>query len=155
MIVLPKVEPLDWEYDDGGRSAAGYKGKAPGDCVTRAIAIATGQPYRVVFDALAALAETERRSKRRRSRSDPRRGVHRVTYEAYLKALGWVFVPTMQIGSGVLVHLRIGEFPARGRYVVRLSRHLAAVVDGVIRDRTDPARNGTRCVYGYYYKPGE
>jgi hypothetical protein len=28
-------------YDDGGRSAAGFKGKTS-DCVTRAIAIATG-----------------------------------------------------------------------------------------------------------------
>ena len=40
-----------WAYDDGGRAAAGFKGEA-GDCVTRAIAIATGRPYREVYDAL-------------------------------------------------------------------------------------------------------
>lgn len=32
---------MTFVYDDGGRSAAGFKGKT-GDCVTRAIAIATG-----------------------------------------------------------------------------------------------------------------
>ena len=37
--------------NDGGRAAVGYKGQA-GDCVTRAIAIATGKPYQEVYDAL-------------------------------------------------------------------------------------------------------
>jgi hypothetical protein len=32
---------MTFVYDDGGRSAAGFKGKT-GDCVTRAIAIGTG-----------------------------------------------------------------------------------------------------------------
>ena len=43
-------------YDDGGRAAAGFKGTT-GDCVTRAIAIATGKPYREVYDALNELAK--------------------------------------------------------------------------------------------------
>ena len=33
----------NWLYNDGGRTAAGFKGET-GDCVTRAIAIATGLP---------------------------------------------------------------------------------------------------------------
>ena len=39
-------------YNDGGREAAGYKGKA-GDCVCRAIAIAARLPYQEVYDRLA------------------------------------------------------------------------------------------------------
>ena len=35
---------LELKIDDGGRSAAGFKGKA-GDCVVRSIAIATGINY--------------------------------------------------------------------------------------------------------------
>ena len=38
---------MEYIHDDGGRVAAGYKGKT-GDCVTRAIAIATGKPYQEV-----------------------------------------------------------------------------------------------------------
>ena len=38
---------MEWIYSDGGRAAAGYKGDA-GDCVTRAIAIATEIPYQEV-----------------------------------------------------------------------------------------------------------
>jgi hypothetical protein len=34
------MKPI-WQFDDGGRGAAGFKGKT-GDCVCRAIAIATG-----------------------------------------------------------------------------------------------------------------
>ena len=41
-----------WVKDDGGRAAAGYVGNT-GDCVTRSIAIATGLPYKEVYDALA------------------------------------------------------------------------------------------------------
>ena len=42
---------MEWTYDDGGREAAGYQGRA-GDCVTRSIAIASGLPYSTVYDAL-------------------------------------------------------------------------------------------------------
>ncbi len=58
----------------------------------------------------------------------------------------------MAIGSGCTVHLRIGELPA-GRLVVSLSKHMTAVIDGVIHDTYDPSRGGTRCVYGYWREP--
>ena len=41
-----------WEYNDGGRSKVGFKGSA-GDCVVRAIAIATDLPYDKVYYDLA------------------------------------------------------------------------------------------------------
>jgi hypothetical protein len=59
----------------------------------------------------------------------------------------------MQIGSGCTVHLRPKELPA-GRLVVSVSKHLTAVIDGVIHDTHDCSRRGTRCVYGYW-QPGQ
>jgi hypothetical protein len=66
-----------------------------------------------------------------------------------MENLGWTWVPTMKIGSGCKVHLKKEELPS-GSLVVSVSKHLAAVIDGVIHDNHDPARNGTRCVYGYW-----
>jgi len=135
-------------YNDGGRSEAGYRGKT-GDCVTRAIAIATGKPYREVYDALNGLAVTERLGKRKRSKSSARTGVYRVTYQKYLESLGWTWTPTMRIGQGCKVHLRSDELPS-GRLIVVVSRHVTAVIDGIVHDTHDPSRDGTRCVYGYW-----
>ena len=132
--------------NDGGRADAGFLGEAR-DCVTRAIAIATGKPYREVYDAMNELAKRERPRKSKRSSS--RLGVHRKTYEPYLLSQGWLWTPTMQVGAGCTVHLRPDELPG-GRLVVAVSRHLTAVIDGVIHDTHDPSRGGTRCVYGYY-----
>lgn len=123
--------------DDGGRADAGFRGDA-GDCVTRAIAIATGLPYRVVYDDLA-----------NRNGKTVRDGVPRRVFQGYLEELGWDWTPTMRIGSGCTVHLRADELPT-GRLIARLSRHVCAVVDGVVHDTFDPSRDGTRCVYGYF-----
>jgi hypothetical protein len=132
--------------DDGGRAFAGYLGSA-GDCVTRSIAIATESEYEIVY---AALFEGNRKLKLLRERGkSPRDGVSRKVYDKYLKSMGWNFHPTMTIGSGCKVHLKSDELPS-GRLIVRLSRHLAAVVDGVLHDTYDCSRDGTRCVYGYY-----
>lgn len=134
-------------HDDGGRKDAGYIGHA-GDCVTRAIAIATQKPYQEVYDALHALCKTQRLI---RDRKSPRNGVSRKVYEKYLTSIGWKWVPCMKIGSGCKVHLKSEELPA-GRIICRLSGHMAAVVDGILHDMSDCSRNGTRCVYGYFQK---
>lgn len=139
---------VSYVFDDGGREDAGYKGST-GDCVTRAIAIATRLPYQQIYDALNALGKSERPSKRQRGRSNARTGVYRTTYHQYLTSLGWNWTPTMFIGQGCKVHLRADELP-QGRLVVALSKHIVAVIDGVIHDTDDPSRGGTRCVYGYF-----
>jgi hypothetical protein len=138
---------MKFVYDDGGRAAAGYKGRT-GDCVVRAIAIACQIPYQEVYDAINVLSRTEGNHGTRK-RSSARGGVRRTTYEEYLRQLGWVWVATMRIGSGCRVHLKVEELPA-GRLIVRLSRHLCAVVDGVTHDIYNPDRQGSRCVYGYF-----
>src|SRR5215470_19076369 len=127
---------MRFQFDDGGRAEAGYKGKTA-DCVTRAIAIATGKPYQEVYDALNSLAASERKAKRKRGISSARTGVYRASYEKYLLLLGWEWTPLVQIGQGCKVHLREGELSPEGRFVVALSRHLTAVIDGVIHDTDD------------------
>ena len=72
-----------------------------------------------------------------------------VLFKRYMAALGFTWVPTMQIGSGCRVHLRTSDLP-KGRIIVRVTRHLAAVIDGVLHDTHDCSRGGTRCVYGYW-----
>ena len=143
---------LPFRYHDGGREAAGFKGTTD-DCVCRAFAIASQRPYREVYDLMTALAKEERPSKRRRRRSSARTGTYRVTYDKVARQLGFEWVPTMFVGSGCQVHLD-AALP-KGRIVVRVSRHMAAVINHVILDRFDPSRDGTRCVYGYYILGGE
>jgi hypothetical protein len=149
---------MEFRFNDGGRSVAGYKGKA-GDCVTRAIAITTGKPYQEVYDALRnglkayACNHRDRTAKRiSRKGTTPRSGVSKKVFGRYLESLGWKWTPTMQIGQGCKVHLRADELP-RGRLLVSVSKHLTAVIDGIIHDTYDPSRDGTRCVYGYYINP--
>ena len=136
-----------FNHNDGGRAAAGFKGST-GDCVTRAIAIATGTSYLDVYDSLNAMQKSMRQTKRI-AKSSARTGVNRRIYELYLAKRGWRFVPTMSIGSGCKVHLKASELP-RGNIIVRLSGHLAAVIDGIIQDTYDCSRKESRCVYGYY-----
>lgn len=140
-------------YDDGGRAAAGFKGRA-GDCVARAVAIAAELSYQEVYESLANGNRDQRRTRRAHrasGRHTASHGIatHRKWFRDYMRGLGFEWVPTMKIGQGCRVHLRADELPA-GRLVVALSRHLSAVVDGVIHDTFDPSRGGTRCVYGYW-----
>jgi len=140
---------MQFVFSDGGRRAAGFRRENVGDCVARSISIAMELPYMEVHSQLLEFAQlTERRARK----SNPSSGVFTRTYRKFIEERGWVFTPTMAIGSGCRVHLRDGELP-NGRLVVRLSRHLTAVIDGVIYDTYDPSRGGTRCVYGFYSKP--
>jgi hypothetical protein len=147
---------MKFEFNDGGRQEAGRKGKA-GDCVCRAITIVTGLPYQTVYDQLANGNATQRRSrhqKKQRAKSASE-GVYtgRKWFKDYMTALGFVWVPTMGIGTGCKVHLREEELP-KGRLIASVSRHLTAVIDGVIHDTYNPDRDGNRCVYGYWiFKP--
>lgn len=139
-----------WVHDDGGRLTSGFKGRA-GDCVTRAIAIATGRPYADVYDSINTVAKSER-PRGRTKRSSAGNGVHKRTWRKFVEGLGWRWTPTMSIGSGCKVHLRQDELPS-GPLIVAVSRHVVAMVDGVIYDTHDPSRDGMRCVYGYFQPP--
>jgi hypothetical protein len=149
------IDKTGWVWDDGGRAAAGYKGET-GDCVTRAFAIASGRSYAEVYAIVNELAQGERPNaarRRRGRRSSARTGVFKATTRRVAEALGFEpHVATMSIGSGCTVHVRSDELPP-GRLVLNLSHHVAAFVDGVLRDNHDCSRDGTRCVYGYWRLP--
>jgi len=55
------------------------------------------------------------------------------------------------VGAGCQVHLRPDELPNE-ILIAKVSKHLTAIINGVIHDTHDPSRGGTRCVYGYYLK---
>jgi hypothetical protein len=57
----------------------------------------------------------------------------------------------MLVGSGCKVHLKADELPS-GRLVVRVSKHMTTMVDGVVHDIANCSRGGTRAVYGYFIK---
>lgn len=139
---------MEFVYSDGGRSNY-FKAEKVGDCVTRAIANATGIDYKEIYDALNNLAKSERKTKRKRRVSSSRNGVYKDTFKKYLESKGYKWIPTMQIGSGCKVHLKADELPD-GVLIVSLSGHLTCVKNGVIYDTYDCSRDETRCVYGYW-----
>ena len=125
----------NFKFNNGG-----WKGAKRGDCVIRAISIATEKPYGLVFNELMDMAKDKVNLPNNKK-----------IYMPYLKKTGWRWRPTMGIGTGCKVHLKASELP-KGRIICRLSKHLVAVVDGVVHDTYNPSRDGTRCVYGYFYK---
>ena len=150
-----RSQELGFAVNDGGRELAGFKGGA-GDCVVRAIAIAAQLPYIQVYEDLraanAAYADqrNDKLARRLNARgASPRNGNHRNVFHDYILGHGFDWVPTMQVGAGCKVHLLANELPS-GRLIVKVSKHLTAVIDGVIQDTHNPSRAGSRCVYGYY-----
>ncbi len=73
--------------DDGGRASAGYKGQA-NDCVCRAVAIATEQPYQEIYDRLEAMIQAKFGPTKRPP------GVEALMHGGVMRAIGWVWVPT-------------------------------------------------------------
>lgn len=141
---------MKFNYNDGGRSKY-FKG-ATGDCVCRAIAIATNKDYKEIYEMINEYAKKEKVGKRKRRISSARTGVYRDTIKKVLNELGWKWVPVMKIGSGCQAHLRDNEIPMDKTIIVKVTRHLTCVVNGVINDTYDCSRDGNRCVYGYWYK---
>jgi len=152
-------ETIDFVYNDGGRSKY-FDNKKVGDCVTRAVAIASGMDYKEVYDFLAESNAKQRVTIRQKRSKRAMRKARKVTashgisvtrkwFKDYMKSLGFTWTPTMFIGSGCKIHLRKRELP-NGRIICNVSKHSVAVIDGVIHDTYDCSREGTRCVYGYW-----
>lgn len=139
---------MQFVYNDGGRTKK--RTKKTGDCVVRAIAIATGKDYDDVADEVVRRANSARRNSRK-SRSCPEKGVFRALYEPMLADWGWKWVAVSGIGTGCKMHMRADELPD-AVIICRVSKHLACVKHGVLHDTYDCSRGGTRCVYGYFIK---
>lgn len=135
---------------DGGRSKY-FKGTT-GDCVCRAICNATGKDYKEIYDLINEYGKKEHITKKKKGKSSARDGVYKDTTKRIIEEyIGWKWHPTMTIGSGCKVHLKEDELP-KGTLIVKASKHLTCVKDGVLYDIYDCSREGTRCVYGYWSK---
>ena len=147
------MNTLKFRYHDGGRVDAGYRGEAR-DCVARAVAIASGSPYKEVYATLAEgnASQKVRGTEKRRPKS-ARNGIVTKSpwFHDYMTKLGFTWYPTMKVGQGCTTKLNAGDLPS-GSLVVKVTKHVAAVIDGRLMDTHDCSRNGTRCVYGYWKK---
>lgn len=146
---------IKYEFDDGGRAEAGFKGRC-GDCGTRAAAIALGLPYKEVYDELNAITK-EMHNKARTAKmkkyfsGSVRDGTAVEVMHEFMARHNWEWVSTMRIGSGCYIHLEdmANQFLVEGdSFVCRLAGHYCAVVNGTIRDTFED--RGDRCVYGYW-----
>lgn len=146
---------LTFVYSTGGREKY-FKASSVRDCVCRAIVNATDRDYLEVYNGINEEAKKERASKRKRTTSSARNGVYTATAKRYIeRTLGWVWVPCMGIGTGCQTHLREGELPSKGAYILNLSGHFSCWKDNKLYDTYDCSRRGTRCVYGYWREPTE
>jgi hypothetical protein len=129
---------MKYQYNDGGRKAAGFKGTA-GDCGARAMAIALGLDYTAVYKELAQANADNGRAK------SARNGIMKDVYTDVLKRYGWVWVKAPQFAGR---KARCSDMPA-GVVIAKQAHHFVAVIDGVAND----AWNCTgRMVYGYWAK---
>ncbi len=133
--------------NDGGRSAAGFRGLT-GDCVTRSIAIATDQPYIIVYEKINELSK---RFAKRFKKSAARTGVEKKVYSRYLRSQGWERVSlTKQRG---VPRARVGECELpNGALILDMYHHVSCMVDGVIHDTFDVSG---QVVFGYWRKKDE
>ncbi len=133
------MKQLVFNENDGGR-AAYFEAQGVGDCVTRAVAIATGMDYKQVYDTITKIVGYT-----------PRNGVKHSHTKKVMNHFGGRWTPLMKIGTGCKHHLCADEIPMHGRIICNVSKHVTAVIDGVLNDTYDCSRDGSRCVYGYWY----
>ncbi len=132
-----------WIWHDGGRAGAGFVGST-GDCVVRAITIATGKEYREVYETVHSTTG-----------ESPRQGASTLFCEKFLGDLGFECVkcdsPTKLKFMGDL----------RGNVVLLFSPdensrkrgHLCTMIDGTIYDTWDPQHENGYVVDRYWLAP--
>ena len=124
-------------WDDGGRAACGFVGLT-GDCVPRAISIATGTAYRDVYKHLGD-----------QSIKSPRHGVSTQIAARYLAERNWERTP------GYDKPFSITDLP-KGVVIVHLaklnqrSQHFCTVIDHVVHDTWDPSDDDDYFVQSFW-----
>lgn len=116
-------------FCDGGRGAAGFTGFV-GDCVTRAIAIATGEMYRSVWDEV-----------RKATGKYPGDGVTDRVWIPLVKRRGFVEVKGVTGDQFDPADYAEGVFILRIRPAGRGRTHLVAVINGMIFDTWDSGKD--------------
>ncbi|WP_155761780.1 hypothetical protein [Alteromonas mediterranea] len=149
----PEKVLLTFKYNDGGRRAVGMKGEAR-DCVTRAIAIISDEPYHVIHQALSRGTGSQRASKRtpkREGNADLGINTQRKWFKSFMTSLGFTWCPALKVGKTTRVRLNHTDLPS-GNLVVALKGHYTAVKNGQLHDVYDCSCNGKRVVLGYWKK---
>lgn len=123
---------MKYTFNDGGRSGH-FKGKT-GDCVTRAIAIATKLPYIDVYNSLFDIAKNWKgnsvQARIIRRDASPRNGTSRKVWVRFLNDyLGLVEMREKRKLNDSLFY--------KGTYIVKVRKHTIAIIDGVVHDTWD------------------
>lgn len=129
---------MNYIFNDGGRSKY-FKAEDVGDCVTRAIAIVTNRDYKEIYEEIKNFVGYS-----------PRNGLYRKDTKKVIAHFGGKWMPLMKIGSVKRTHVKREELPSTGRFILNLSKHVSAWIDGESHDTYDVSRDGTRLVYGYW-----
>ena len=137
----PRRLMLDFVYDDGGRYDAGFRGRPAGDCAVRAAAIVLGRNYREMHKLLGS-ANRAFKADNGKADADPSGGV---AYGALLSALGELGLFEAEMPGGLQMtlteaHNHFGDCVA----ITDGGRHMAALMDGAVRDIWDPRYDETR-----------
>lgn len=128
--------------NDGGRAAAGFKGKT-GDCGVRAAALATGIPYGQTYKELFARQKAYHASSRkacvkkaeaRTIKASPRGGIWKDVINPFLIEQGATYISLAGIGKPVVRVKNVAEMYPDKRLVMQLARHFSAMVNGVNLD---------------------
>lgn len=135
---------LGYQFNDGGRLAAGYKGRA-GDCVPRAIAIALNLPYKQVRKELDDL----NREMTGGLQKSTQNGTEASVSHRFLTDRGWKLT---LLNKAYLKDIDVKDAP---RIIAVMPRHTAAIINNTVLDTWDCRHSRrTKCkspiVYGYY-----
>jgi len=127
---------MEFIWHDGGRARCGFVGQT-GDCVTRSIAIATGQMYRHVYNELSEA-----------SLRTARHGIANDVSAEYLRERGWTHRPVDRFSQedlpkGVLLL----SFRTKSE---RRSGHLSCLIDHTIYDTWNPFEDTSFALAGYW-----
>ena len=136
---------LEYIEDDGGRSAAGFKGRT-GDCLTRAISIATGESYRKVYDAVGeqmkkhgyarsgnAYAQSGKAAAAVRAKGRSRRP--RTIQDDVLRLFGFAKVDAKKPNGTCYTYEQAHR--RYGTCIVTTTKHYATLKNGALRDTFD------------------
>lgn len=129
---------MELNWNDGGRFSSGFVGLA-GDCVVRAIAIATGLNYRDIYAEIGKASE-----------KTPRNGVRTTVAADFLAARHWrytdrllrPFTAALLPRGIVIVHLISEDNRRHG--------HFCTVINHVIHDTWNPSDDDQLLVAGYW-----